>query len=102
MVMFIRTGSTWQHFLHVDLAQLKEIGEPLSVLQLGCLLQAEQEEWEMGAVLQWVSQLRHAHQLCDDCTSRKLGQVGFYQGHILLDLSALVQDVEESLQVWKF
>lgn len=52
----------------------------------------------MGAVLQRVSQFGHAHQLGDDGTSCKLGQVGFDQGHVLLDLRALVQDVEESLQ----
>lgn len=89
---------TWEHLLHVDLALLEEVGEPLSVLQLGRLLQAKQEEGEVGAILQRVSQLRHTHQLCDDGPSRKLGQVGLHQGHVQLDLRALIQDIEESLQ----
>ncbi len=93
--------STWEHLLHVDLALLEEVGEPLSVLQLGRLLQAEQEEGEVGAVLQGVSQLRHTHQLCDDSPSRKLGQVRFHQRYVQLDLRALVQDVEESLHMWE-
>lgn len=90
--------ATWKHLLHVDFALLEEIGDPLAVFKLGRLLQAEQKQGEMGAVLQWVSQLGHAHQLGNDGTSYKLGQVGFHQGHVLLDLGALVQDVEESLR----
>lgn len=89
---------TWEHLLHVDLALLEEVGEPLSVLQLGRLLQAKQEEGEVGAILQRVSQLRHTHQLCNDGPSSKLGQVGLHQGHVQLDLRALIQDIEESLQ----
>lgn len=88
---------TWEHLLHVDLALLEEVRQPLSVLQLGRLLQAEQEEGEVGAVLQGVGQLGHAHQLRDDGPRCKLGQVGLHQGHVQLDLRALVQDVEESL-----
>lgn len=90
-------GRTWEHLLHVDLALLEEVGQPLPVLQLGRLLQAEQEEGEVGAVLQGVGQLRHAHQLRHDGPRRKLGQVRLHQGHVLLDLRTLVQDVEERL-----
>lgn len=54
---------TWEHLLHVDLALLEEVRQPLAVLELGRLLQAQQEEGEVGAVLQGVCQLRHAHQL---------------------------------------
>lgn len=91
-------GPTWEHLLHIDLALLEEVSEPLTILELGRLLQAEQEEWEVGSVLQGVSQLRHAHQLCDDSPSRKLGQIRLHQGHVHLDLRALVQDVKESLK----
>ena len=89
--------STWEHLLHVDLALLEDVGEPLSVLQLGGLLQAEQEEGEVRAVLQRVGQLRHAHQLRHDGPRRKLGQEGLHQRDVLLDLRALVQDAEEGL-----
>lgn len=55
----------------------------------------------MGAVLQGVCQLGNADQLGDDGPGRKLGQVGLDQGHVQLDLGALVKDAEESLQQWK-
>jgi len=92
-------GHTWKHLLHVDLALLEEVREPLTVLQLGRLLQAEQEEWEMGAILQRVSQLCHAHQLRYDGPGRELGQVGLHQRYVHLDLRALVQNTEKSLKV---
>lgn len=94
-----KEASTWKHLLHIDLALLEELGEPLAVPQLGRLLQAEQEEREVGAVLQGVSQLRHAHQLGDDGPGRELGQVGLDQRNVQLDLGALVQDAEESLNM---
>lgn len=91
---------TWEHLLHVDLALLEEVRQPLTVLELGRLLQAQQEEGEVGAVLQGVRQLVHAHQLGNDGPGRELGQVGLDQGHVQLDLGALVQDAEESLRQW--
>lgn len=90
---------TRQHLLHVDLALLEEVGQPLAVFQLGRLLQAEQEEGEVCAVLQWVRQLRHADQLRHDRPRRKLRQVRLHQGDVHLDLSTLLQNVEESLQI---
>ena len=78
---------------------MEDVGEPVSVPQLGRLLQAEQEEGEVGAVLQRVGQLRHADQLGHDGARRKLGQVGLHQGDVHLDLGTLIQDAEESL--WK-
>lgn len=92
---------TWEHLLHVDLALLEQVRQPLAVLELGRLLQAQQEEGEVGAVLQGVRQLGHAHQLGDDGPGRELGQVGLDQGHVQLDLRALVQDGEESLREWR-
>lgn len=88
---------TWQHLLHVDLAQLEQVGQPLSIFQLGHLLQAEEEKWEVGAVLQWVGQLCHAHEFSNDCPGSKLSQVRFHQGNIQLNLGTLVQNIEESL-----
>lgn len=89
---------TWEHLLHVDFALLEQVSEPLPVLQFGRLLQAQKEEWEVGAVLQGVSQLCHAHQLRDDGPGRELSQVGLHQRHVHLDLRALVQDIQEGLR----
>lgn len=85
---------TRKHLLHVDLALLKEVSKPLTVLQLGCLLQAEQEEGEVGAILQGVSQLCNADQLCNDSPGSKLGQVRFHQWNVHLDLGTLVQYIQ--------
>lgn len=64
---------TRKHLLHVDLALLEKICEPLAVLELGSLLQAEQEKRKVVAILQWMSQFCHTDQLSDDCSCCKLG-----------------------------
>lgn len=89
---------TREHLLHVDLALLEEVYEPVAVLELGGLLQAEQEEGEVGAVLQRVGQLFHTHQLSHHRSRRKLRQVRLHQRDVHLDLSTLVQYIQESLQ----
>lgn len=89
--------STWQHLLHVDLALLEQVSEPLLILQLGCLLQAKQEQRKVHAVLQRMSQVCDAHEVGDDGTCGKLGQIGLHQGNVTLKLGALVQKVKESL-----
>lgn len=90
--------STWQHLLHVDLALLEQVREPLFILQLGCLLQAKQEKREVYTVLQRMGQVCDAQEVSDNGTRSKLGQIRFHQGNVTLKLRALVQNVKKSLQ----
>lgn len=64
---------TRKHLLHVDLALLKKICEPLTVLELGSLLQAKQEKRKVVAILEWMSQFCHTDQLSNDGSCCKLG-----------------------------
>ncbi|TNN42348.1 hypothetical protein EYF80_047489 [Liparis tanakae] len=86
---------TREHLLHVDPALPEELGQRLAAPQPRRLLQAEQEEGEVGAVLQRAGQLGHAHQLGDDGAGRELGQVGLDQRDVGLDVGAAVQDAQE-------
>lgn len=68
-------GHTRQHLLHVDFALLEQVTQPLAVLQFDHLLQAEQEKWEMCAVLQLMGQVCDADQVSYDGMCCKLCQV---------------------------
>lgn len=88
---------TGQHFLHVDFAQLEQVSQPLTILQFGHLLQTEQKEWEVGAILQWMSHLCNADQLSNDGSRRKLCQVRLQQWDFFFNLRTLVQNTQNGL-----
>lgn len=84
---------TWQHLLHVDLALLKQVSQPLLILQFSCLLKTEQEQRKVGAVLQRVGQVRNAQELSNDRTRSKLCQIRLHQWNVTFELRTLVQNI---------
>lgn len=90
---------TREHLLHIDCALLKQVRQPLAVLQFDHLLQAEQEQWEMGAILQMMGQICNADQVSDNSPSCKLCQVRLNQWDFFLYLGTLVQNTQKSLLI---
>lgn len=90
-------GLTRKHLLHVDFALLEQVRQPLAVLQFHHLLQAEQEEWKMCAVLQLMGQICNADQVSNDSAGCKLGQVGLHKWDFFFNLGTLVQKTHKGL-----